>query len=648
MYLMITKIIPVLLFSYLLVNDSKAQSQTFEADSLMISLKSQKTDTAKVQLIIKVAKKFLDNDIHSLRLYAKKALDLSNQINYELGKAESLHLYGVALNRNNELDSAQHVFQSAYLKFKALGETEKMSNSQYSLGVILFKKSALDSAINHFSALVESTTKDNIQTTLSKALLFLGIIYSDQGNPIRATNYYQRSLKIAEAENNTKMQSMLLNNLSSIHFYQEDFPKSLFYLEKSLALLGPDLPSRQKATTIRNIGISKLNLDRPKEALIDTKKSYDMLLEIKEKCPQSFSLMSISDCLFKLFQYDSALSYSMRSIAIARSCNEKPMIARALKRHGETLVEIGKYNQAIKVLDESYKLSTTYNFFSTKKTVAGLLYKCYRQKQNNAKAITYLERFHELKDSIINEKNTKQIARLESQFEFEKEKVLYQLASERKTAELQNKVDKETYYKLIAIVVLLAVSLLALILFLFYRNKKKANKKLSIQNQLIKQQSIALKDSAKKEKELLEDQIKLKQKELAALAINANEKNNILKSLEEKLKKMNIDETNTGQVKEIRKLISNNIKKDDSWDSFVHKFEDIHPNFFQKLKEEFLKLTLNELKICGYIKIGMSNPEIMELTNIAPASVKKNLSRIKKKLLLGPEDSIRGFLISYE
>ena len=73
----------------------------------------------------------------------------------------------------------------------------------------------------------------------------------------------------------------------------------------------------------------------------------------------------------------------------------------------------------------------------------------------------------------------------------------------------------------------------------------------------------------------------------------------------------------------------------------------VKTDFYAKLKVDYDGLTLNQLKICAYIKVGMDNRDIATVTNTEMVSVKKNVNRIKKKLALAPKSSIRDFLIIY-
>ena len=129
----------------------------------------------------------------------------------------------------------------------------------------------------------------------------------------------------------------------------------------------------------------------------------------------------------------------------------------------------------------------------------------------------------------------------------------------------------------------------------------------------------------------------------------AHEKNGLLKSLEQKLRFMEerMQDELKPNMKELKKTISNGYSLDESWDSFLHRFENIHPYFFKKLKNEQPSLSMDDLKLSAYLKIGMSNKEIANVTNLTTGSVKVKVNRLKKKLEMKPEENLRDFMFKY-
>lgn len=151
-----------------------------------------------------------------------------------------------------------------------------------------------------------------------------------------------------------------------------------------------------------------------------------------------------------------------------------------------------------------------------------------------------------------------------------------------------------------------------------------------------------------REKKLLESELDQKDRELTIQAMNVHERDQFLESL---LAQVNhtasqYSEELAGAFSDIRKVIASQLKVKNSWDHFVTHFESVHPDFFKRLKEEFPRLTGNDLKLSAYVKIGLGNKEIASLMGVEPSSVKSSLRRLKKKIGMEPEGSIRDFFLA--
>ena len=86
---------------------------------------------------------------------------------------------------------------------------------------------------------------------------------------------------------------------------------------------------------------------------------------------------------------------------------------------------------------------------------------------------------------------------------------------------------------------------------------------------------------------------------------------------------------------------------DKSWENFKIHFEEMHEGFFEKLDLAYDMLSIKERKISAYIKMGLGNFEISEITGTSDASLRKAINRLKKKLDLGPKDDIRKFFFEF-
>lgn len=79
-------------------------------------------------------------------------------------------------------------------------------------------------------------------------------------------------------------------------------------------------------------------------------------------------------------------------------------------------------------------------------------------------------------------------------------------------------------------------------------------------------------------------------------------------------------------------------------ESFEKTFENINPDFIRRLKTISPTISENNIRICSYILIGLSNRQIADLMNIRSTSVKQARWRLRTRLGIDSEESLEDFL----
>lgn len=147
--------------------------------------------------------------------------------------------------------------------------------------------------------------------------------------------------------------------------------------------------------------------------------------------------------------------------------------------------------------------------------------------------------------------------------------------------------------------------------------------------------------------ESLKNEIKLKSKQLANTAMSLVKKNETLLHLKDELLSNKNNFTNQYSFKKIIKQIDNSIEHVDGWELFEYNFNQVHEEFFKKLKTNFPNLTHKDLKICAYLRMNLTTKEITPLLNISVRGIETHRYRLKIKLGIAKEDSLRGFLQNF-
>jgi DNA-binding NarL/FixJ family response regulator len=141
--------------------------------------------------------------------------------------------------------------------------------------------------------------------------------------------------------------------------------------------------------------------------------------------------------------------------------------------------------------------------------------------------------------------------------------------------------------------------------------------------------------------QLQEDKIDSQQRELSSYILLSSRKNELLQQIDQHLQLL---PQNNDDVKAIKQVVKENLAIEQVWHNFIIHFNNVHPDFFDKLKTRTSSLTENNLRLCAYLRISMSSKQIAQILNMSPENVRKSCYRLKQKLSLGEENNLYDFL----
>ncbi len=136
-------------------------------------------------------------------------------------------------------------------------------------------------------------------------------------------------------------------------------------------------------------------------------------------------------------------------------------------------------------------------------------------------------------------------------------------------------------------------------------------------------------------------------KELANQTMSIIQKNKFLVKLKDELHRLH----HTANDKQLKtKLSTLNRKIDKEIDNkqqnqvFETYFDEVHNDFFKRLKEKYPQLSPREMRLCAYIRMNLTSKEIAALQNITDRGVEISRYRVRKKLDLPREINLSTFL----
>ena len=171
------------------------------------------------------------------------------------------------------------------------------------------------------------------------------------------------------------------------------------------------------------------------------------------------------------------------------------------------------------------------------------------------------------------------------------------------------------------------------------RKKEEKQRQKELERQLVE---------AKNEK--LQMEVLGKSQELANSTMNLIRKNEILLELKNEFKKIR-NEINQSlpykYYKRILGLIDGNITNEYDWQVFETNFNQVHEQFFKRLKSDYPDLTPGDLQLAAFLRMNLTSKDIAPLLNISLRGVENKRYRLRKKMGLKPDDNLTELLIKY-
>jgi DNA-binding CsgD family transcriptional regulator len=137
-------------------------------------------------------------------------------------------------------------------------------------------------------------------------------------------------------------------------------------------------------------------------------------------------------------------------------------------------------------------------------------------------------------------------------------------------------------------------------------------------------------------------------RDMSKVVLELDQKVDVLLKVKQRIASLytHVDEPIRLELNNIVSAIKNSINDNKLWEDFKLYFVKTNPNFLFLLAGKYPALTQIDLKYCCYLKMNMTNDDIRSLLGINQESVRTHKYRLKKKLSLGKDDSLRGYLQS--
>jgi serine phosphatase RsbU (regulator of sigma subunit)/lipopolysaccharide biosynthesis regulator YciM len=330
-------------------------------------------------------------------------------------------------------------------------------------------------------------TRINDTTEMADAANVIGTIYMDLGNMPLAIDFLQKAIVYNEQVKDLKRAAVSASNLCIIYNRRKELKKSLEMAFKAYNYLKKE-PGRSLISTCMNLGGTYMEMQNNDSAMY----FLNMALDLSYKySPDSLFISStynsMADVYLNKKDIAKAKLFAEKAITFVRDTTQYYYLTEHYITLANIQVESKEYAQAIISASKALRWSQSIGVKEFEKNCYEVLSAAYEKQNNPTKAFEFYRLYSDVKDSILNTENERQIKYMESKFEIDKkQKEIELLNVDKKLRDEKIKHDRNLINAFIGggIVLLLA---LCLAVYAF-ANKRKANKKLHSLNSEIHRQ----------------------------------------------------------------------------------------------------------------------------------------------------------------
>ncbi len=436
-----------LLLFFLAGTTLNASSQNRTIDSLQKRIASENKPTVKSQLFFEIAKQYVGEN--------QNALALQN-------------------------------FNFAYqiLQDTLTPEAEKVLNE---IGLLHYYQGNFTSALQYFKKSLRIAKLNNDTITIGRRLSNIAVIYDHIGDYVQAFKFNQEALAIFEELDSQRGMAFIYNNLGVISEEMGNYHNALEYYHKALRIKVALNDSLGMGNSLNNIGVVfENNLSGYDSSIVYYQQALKIFQDIGNKSGIATSLGNIGVVFWIKQQPDSTIHYSEEALKIRQELNDLEGISSSLLNLGRAWFDKNDFSNAESYFRQSLEISKKLNIRKRISEVYEALALLYYQQNDNTLAFQFHVKYSRLKDSILNEENSRQIAELKTRYELEKkDEKLNELS-------LKNQIQRQSitrYNYLLGALFFIAVLIATLaILMIRQRRMKVENQTAELQQKLLRSQ----------------------------------------------------------------------------------------------------------------------------------------------------------------
>lgn len=430
----------------------------------------QRSDTARINTLIKTAQKKLRSDISLSDSLVREAFELSEKSGYVQGVANSLIILSYISSNKGASNDGFDLCRRAIKISEDLKDGKLISQSYNQLYLLYYQDGNYDSATLAAEKSLAVATEINFLNMMARGHQNFGILNSVKGNHTTAIEHFLESEKYYTELRDEFALAMLMGNIGVTFEEAGNYRKAIEYMRKQLSMCRRINNESLQGWSLVNIGAVHSQTNNPDSAFY----YYNQSLEIAKRTNNHDLTITILDNLGSYYsaekEYKKATQYLKSAYSLAEETGNDYNNVYLTGHLAENYLAAGNIDSARIYAEEQLKLALDDEFLYDQKLAYTTLSQIYAKQNKYDLAYETLTKRSAISDSLFNEEKSKQIEELRIAYETEKKDHQIDILREQKAiAEFRRNVY-----------IIAGTAIAAVLLLLYFRQRAETKRNLRL------------------------------------------------------------------------------------------------------------------------------------------------------------------------
>ena len=375
----------------------------------------------------------------------------------------------LAYKLQSQYDEALLSIDSSLLLFRTLGDSTEVAKALVNKGAYYQQLDQLDLAFDFFQKgrrLLEETEGEELAQ--AKVINNLSVIYISWGMHAEAIALLFEAIDIKEQLQDYGSLANSYGTLASLYMARDEPEQALSYHEKALEAAEKSGNRYLEAVFLFNLGENHKDLAAYERAETYMREARSIALDINNSYLLGYCVVGLAEVAKERGQLETARRQLENSLELDALANSAYMRSNAYLQLAEIALEQGRLPDAQDLGKEGLALAKRIQELLFVSQGEQLLAKIYERQGDASSALKHYKAYKAVQDSILSQRNSERINKLEAQYDHQLEQKDYELqlaATEKQLDRAANQAQR-WYMLFVTLGLLVLAGVVAILLYL--------------------------------------------------------------------------------------------------------------------------------------------------------------------------------------